>query len=50
MFELRKEEDGTFKLYYVSPQNYEESLEPPVRFSVETIIHFLTDLFNHFVC
>lgn len=47
MFELRKEEDGTFKLYYVSPQNYEEELGPP---QVETIIHFLTDLFNHFVC
>ena len=46
MFELRKEDD-TFKLYYVSPQNYEEE---PVSVSVETTINFSTHLLNKFVC
>ena len=41
MFELRKEDD-TFKLYYVSPQNYEEE---PVRVSIETTIHCSNNYF-----
>ena len=46
MFELRKEDDA-FKLYYVSPQNYEDE---PVSVSVETTINFSTHLLNNFVC
>ena len=46
MFELRKEDDA-FKLYYVSPQNFEDE---PVSVSVETTINFSTHLLNKFVC
>ena len=45
MFELRKE-DGTYKLYYVSPLNF-EGLE--VRVSFETLICYSIELISRII-